>query len=141
MLKEYKKDFDSWNTLKQQAERSNRKVFAHPREVWWCSLGVNIGVEADGKNDNFERPVLVINVYNRHSMLILPITGQSRQDTFHTPIRVKELNRETGEKFTKTVYVKLTQARVISNKRLLRKVDVLSKSEFKEVVTQLRNFI
>jgi hypothetical protein len=26
------------------------KFFGHLREVWWCSLGVNVGAETDGKN-------------------------------------------------------------------------------------------
>jgi hypothetical protein len=48
-------------------EREEKKLhtgtfsrYVHEREVWGCSLGANIGVEADGKHDNFERPVLVL---------------------------------------------------------------------------------
>lgn len=141
MSSTYKKDFDSWNKLKKVTDTSERKVFAHPREVWWCSLGVNIGVEADGKNDNFERPVLVVRVYNKESMLALPITGRARNDKFHTVVKLKEVNRETGEKFFKTVFVKLTQARVISNKRLLRKVDMIEQEDFKKIIAAFRDFI
>ena len=46
------KDFDKWNSLKKIFEKENRELFAHPREVWWCSLGVNLGAEIDGKNDS-----------------------------------------------------------------------------------------
>ena len=141
MKRDYIKDFDTWNVVKKRTDESSRKVYAHPREVWWCSLGVNIGVEADGKNENFERPVLVVRVYNKDSMLVLPITGKAREDTFHAPLTLKEVNRESGDTFTKTVYVKLTQSRVISNKRLLRKVDTISEADFERIVTIFRSFI
>jgi hypothetical protein len=34
--------------------------FYHKREIWWCSLGVNVGFEQDGTGTNYDRPVLVI---------------------------------------------------------------------------------
>jgi mRNA interferase MazF len=138
---EYSKNFDDWNRLKKVTDESNRKVFGYPREVWWCSLGVNIGVEADGENENFERPVLIVKVYNKQSLLVLPLTGRARDDKFHFPLKIKELNRSTNEIFTKTVFVKLTQARVVSNKRLLRKVDVINKVDFSAATEAFREFI
>jgi mRNA interferase MazF len=141
MFPEYTKRFDDWNKIKKATDVSDRKVFGHPREVWWCVLGVNVGVEADGKNDNFERPVLVINVYNKQSMLVLPLTSRAREDKFHFPLIIKEVNRATKAVFTKTVFVKLTQARMISNKRLLRKVDVINKDDFNAALEAFRAFI
>jgi mRNA interferase MazF len=141
MSSEYIKKFDDWNKLKKVTDVSERKVFGYPREVWWCSLGVNIGVEADGKNENFERPVLIIKVYNKHSLLVLPLTGRAREDGFHFPLKIKEIDRSNNESFTKTVFVKLTQARMISNKRLLRKVDVINKTDFNEALEAFRAFI
>lgn len=141
MTKEYKKDFDSWNVLKQDVDQSERKVYAHAREVWWCSLGVNIGVESDGKNESFERPILVVKVYNRQSLLILPLTSKVKDDKFHFPLSIQEVDRKTNDKFTKTVAVKLTQARVVSNKRLLRKVGVIPKNDFAAVIKSFREFI
>ena len=114
------KDFDGWIKTKKQINAMEGRAFAHPREIWWCSLGVNVGAEIDGKNENFERPVIVMKVYNKETLLILPTTGREKDDSFHHKI--------TTEKVTS--WVKLTQARVISNKRLLRKVDVLGEEEF-----------
>lgn len=141
MSQKHVKDFDTWNKVKKRTEEMKRRVFAHPREVWWCSLGVNIGVEADGKNENFERPVLVVKVYNKQSMLVLPLTSKIKQDKFHASFVVKEIDQKTNKEFTKTIYVKLTQARVISNKRLLRKVDVVDQTSFDCIVKDFREFI
>ncbi|MEK7640467.1 MAG: type II toxin-antitoxin system PemK/MazF family toxin [Patescibacteria group bacterium] len=115
------KDFDSWLAIKKQVNATEGRAFAHPREIWWCSLGVNVGAETDGKNDNFERPVIVMKVYNKETLLVLPITSKPKNDVFHHKIITEQ----------KVTWVKLTQSRVISNKRLLRKVDVLGEEEFK----------
>lgn len=115
-----KKDFDTWNGKKKFIEENHRLVYAYPREVWWCSLGINIGAEIDGKNEHFERPVIVLKVYNKETMLVLPVTTKEKKDAFHFETKMGE----------RTVWVKLTQARVISNKRLLRKLDVLDEKQF-----------
>lgn len=134
------KDFDGWNIIKKSVEIQDRDVFGYPREVWWCSIGINIGAEADGKNENFERPVIILRVYNKETMLVLPTTGREKTDKFHVPIEVDSVNAKTGVHYKKTVYVKLTQARVISNKRLLRKVDVIGEKEFKMIQNAFKNF-
>ncbi|OGG60369.1 hypothetical protein A3C86_00185 [Candidatus Kaiserbacteria bacterium RIFCSPHIGHO2_02_FULL_49_16] len=99
--------------------------------MWWCALGVNIGAEIDGKNDNFERPVLVLRVYNKDTLLVLPITSKEKKDVFHYAMVVK----------VGTVWVKLTQARVISNYRLLRKVDIVPERQFEKVQLAFKKYI
>ena len=47
------KDFDRWNEQKKAVDRTRFTPFVHMREVWWCSLGVNIGAEENG-NDEFD---------------------------------------------------------------------------------------
>jgi mRNA interferase MazF len=71
------KDFDSWGQFKKKLDLSDRVFYVHPREVWWCSLGLNIGTEIDGKNENFERPVLVMNVYNKNTLFVITILLQN----------------------------------------------------------------
>ncbi|HAS84859.1 MAG TPA: hypothetical protein DCS23_02150 [Candidatus Yonathbacteria bacterium] len=133
-----KKEFDAWNSQKKNLGDSGKKAYAYPREVWWCALGVNVGAEVDGKNENFERPVLVVRVYNKETMLVLPITSKEKLDGFHYEIQIQAKNSKTEEEYTKPVWIKLTQARVISNNRLLRKVDTVNQSEFDRVVEAFR---
>jgi mRNA interferase MazF len=133
------KKFDEWNKEKQKVENKERFVFAHPREIWWCSLGVNIGAEVDGKNENFERPVLIVKVYNKESMLVVPITSKLKNDSFHYELDVTE---ETKNKiFTKKIWIKLTQIKVISSKRLLRKVNVIPILDFEKIKTKIKESI
>src|SRR3989344_4779417 len=135
-----KKEFDVWNEQKKILDNGNKAVYAHPREVWWCAIGLNIGAEVDCKNENFERPVLVVRVYNKETMLVLPITSKKKSDDFHYEIQVRTKSIKTGEEYTKPAWVKLTQSRVISNNRLLRKVDVVHKKEFDKVVEVFRKY-
>jgi mRNA-degrading endonuclease toxin of MazEF toxin-antitoxin module len=141
MPNDYIKDFDKWNDSKKLVDATDREVFGYPREVWWCSLGVNIGAEIDGKNENFERPVVIMKVYNKETMLVLPTTGRARADKFHLPIEIDAINQETGEIYKKTIFVKLTQVRVISNKRLIRKVDVINEEDFKKIEDAFKEFV
>ena len=134
------KDFNHWNKIKKSLDGQEREVFGYPREVWWCSIGLNIGAEIDGKNDNFERPVIIMKVYNKETMLVLPTTGRERKDKFHFAIQVDAKDAQTGEFYKRTVYVKLTQARVISNKRLLRKVDVIGEEDFRKIQKAFKDF-
>ena len=44
-----KKDFDSWNDKKKYSHEEKQRSFFKDGEVWFASLGVNIGYEQDGK--------------------------------------------------------------------------------------------
>lgn len=44
------KDFDQWNSEKKGLEISGPESLQfHEREIWWCSIGINLGDEHDGK--------------------------------------------------------------------------------------------
>ena len=72
------KDFDRWNEKKKYTHKREFADHVHEREVWWSALGVNIGVEIDGKHENFERPVLVVRKFNNDfdSRRAYYVTGQ-----------------------------------------------------------------
>jgi mRNA interferase MazF len=81
-------------------------------EVWWCALGANVGVEADGKHDNFERPVLVLRKFNRDAVLVVPLTSRPKQNPYHA------MFHHEGETFSAVV----SQIRLVSTRRLLRRL-------------------
>ncbi len=53
------KDFDTWNNLKKGVNAGKGKLYKE-RDIWWCSLGVNVGFEQDGTGNSYERPVVVL---------------------------------------------------------------------------------
>lgn len=114
------KDFEKWNKEKQKIEIFERKIFLKEREIWWCSFGVNIGSEIDGKNGLFERPAVVVKIISRDTILVLPLTTKNHVDKNHFKIKTDKIES----------YAKLSQPRVISIKRFSRKVDVVDKEQF-----------
>lgn len=124
------KDFDSWNEQKKKLHARADGVFFHEREVWWCSLGMNIGFEQDGTNELFERPVLVIKKFNRDVLWVLPLTRSEKKDRYYIPITVGDASS----------VVILSQLRLISSKRLQRYMHKLPKKQFEQVVRLVQQF-
>lgn len=82
-MKIYRKDFDQWNRLKKNIDVNNRTVFFYEKEIWWSSVGLNIGVEQDGKGYLFVRPVFIYKKINSTSFLGIPMTRVLREDAMH----------------------------------------------------------
>lgn len=125
------KDFDGWNEMKKSLQEEPDMVGVHERELWWVSFGVNLGVEIDGKNQNFGRPALVLRKFNRAMVWILPTTQQEKDSRFY-------------EKFLfdgNTFYVALTQIRTISTKRFLRKIGMMTNDDFDKIKTRVIGFV
>lgn len=125
------KEFNKWNELKKSIQVKPDNFGVHEREIWWLSLGVNVGVEIDGKHNNFERPVLIIRKFNRQMVWILPTTSRSGDSRFY------EKYLFNGKEY----FVVLTQPRTVSTKRFLRKIGMMSKDDFGRVKKLLSRFI
>jgi mRNA interferase MazF len=53
--------FFEWIGLKEKLHRSDHKPpFVSERDLWWTSLGENVGSEVNGKSGRFSRPVLIM---------------------------------------------------------------------------------
>ena len=127
----YKKDFDKWNTEKKYIDTLNHHPYFAEREIWWCSFGVNVGVEVDGKNGKFERPALILKYINKDMTLLIPLTTKERNDKNHIKI----------ENDGMISFAKISQMRVVSSKRLIRKIGMLPEQYFKEVKRRFLEFV
>lgn len=43
------KDFDIWNSQKKNIHKKENIPYFHDREIWYCTFGINVGVEQNGK--------------------------------------------------------------------------------------------
>src|SRR3989338_4942574 len=79
------KDFKKWHKRKENLHNDKLRSFFHEREVWWCSLGTNIGFEQDGKGEKFVRPVLVFKKFNNEICWAVPLSLQikNKKETAH----------------------------------------------------------
>jgi mRNA interferase MazF len=119
-------DFDRWSEKKQQIHQEDRFFYYREREVWWCSIGMNIGVEVIGKNQNFERPVLILCRFNKDMFWGIPLTSKKKVGSIYS-----ELTHERGKS-----WAILSQMRLFSTKRLLRKIGRVSKLDFEKTQNQ-----
>jgi mRNA interferase MazF len=122
------KDFDAWNVKKKVVHTSEFRGFVRVREIWWCSLGVNVGDEEDGKNELFERPVLVLKRFNQRIVLSVPLTTHVKDNEFHFAFEYE------GERFA----VILSQLRLISTKRLTRRIRRLDSELFAAIKQKIK---
>ena len=127
-----RKDFQEWHSLKSLIDLNEKQILYRSQEIWWCSLGANVGVEADGKHSLFERPVIVFRKFNREMFWGLPLTSQQKESQpfyFEFPLH--------GEPQVAV----LSQMRTLSSKRLIRRVGKISDSKFIELNNAIIFFI
>lgn len=116
------KDFDSWNNFKKITENKNRPIIKEG-DIWWCRMGLNIGVEEDGKGENFRRPVLVLKKYSSEIVFVVPLTSQNKNSNWYNKFSFK------GKEQTAV----LNQARPIDVKRLDQFMGQLSFNTLREI--------
>ena len=122
------KNFRKWNNLKEKIEQNFKHKLFHEKEIWWCSLGVNIGDEQDGKNENFERPVLILKKFNKNILWGIPLTSKNKNGKYYYNFKYKKKN----------FAVILSQLRLISSKRLLRRMRRIGRKDFYNVKQLIR---
>ncbi len=116
------KNFDEWNGKKKEINECDVPPF-YERDIWWCSIGLNIGDEQDGKNNQFERPVLVLRKFNKHIAWVLPMSSKTKDNEFHY------LLKHDGIVFS----IMLSQMRLASVKRFRRFIRKISPYQFKQI--------
>lgn len=118
------KDFNHWNKKKIQID--GFVEFQHPKEgeVWWCSIGVNIGSEVYGKGADYTRPVLVINAEGSESFIGIPLTSNIKSRKYACIIKTDD-----GVLHTALIY----QIRSFDKRRLTERKHILSKEEYSKV--------
>lgn len=105
------------------------RIFCHPREIWWCSLGVNVGFEQDGVGNNFERPVIVMQTFGKDTFFGAALTSRAKEGKYYFPIGV------VGGKDASVI---LSQVRFIDAKRLINKIVTLDEENFEKLKSALR---
>ncbi len=115
--------FQDWFKLKIILWNKPNNIVFKQCDVWWCSLGMNIGEEIYGKGIKFTRPVLIFRKLTSNAFLGLPLTSQERTGTWYVEI-FSHGNRS---------WVMLNQVRILDKKRLTSRLTVLEDVDFKKV--------
>lgn len=124
-------DFHYWSQLKQKLNAESKNKFFYEREIWFCSLGKNIGREQDGKNKLYERPVLILKKFNSDTFWALPLTTKHKNSPHHYPINLES-------KYSALI---LSQIRMLDKHRLQRKIIKIPHSEFQEIIKRIKSLL
>jgi mRNA interferase MazF len=128
----YIKDFDGWHKVKQAIDKGSHLPTFNEREIWWCSIGVNVGHEIDGKNRFYNRPILVVKKFSGRLFWGVALSTQIKQDKHYFPVEFH------GKKQS----VMLSHLRLYDSKRLHSDLmGKLSDKQFEAVKAALRELL
>ena len=84
------KRFDEWIEKKKSLHKTGRCPVIKDGEVWWCAIGENVGVEVNGKNAPFSRPVLILKKLSRYSFVGVPLTSKRHEGSWYAHFIFKD---------------------------------------------------
>ncbi len=125
------KQFDTWNELKKSVDKREGLPSFKERDIWWCSIGLNVGHEENGKNAAFHRPVLVVRKFNNRLFWGVPLTSQIKDNKHY-------------HNFTflgRPQCAMLTQLRLFDVSRFGEKMGRLAEKEFKAIRADLVDYL
>lgn len=129
---EFIEKYNNWNVKKQNMHFSNNdELYFKESDIWWCSIGINIGSESYGKGGDFRRPILIIRKLSDDLCIALPLTSKIKVGTWFVNILLNGENRT----------VMLYQIRTFNRKRFQRKIGEVSIKDFNKVKEKLERLL
>ena len=92
-------------------------------DIWWCSLGENVGTEIGGKGDYFRRPVVVLTKLDNRSFIGIPLTSKTKSGSWYFPL----------ERLEPSKTVVIAQARYVDCKRLGAHIGTLTNTRLEQL--------
>lgn len=124
------KKFLEWIKLKEKLHNNKHMPpLFKEGEIWWCSIGENIGSEINGKSGLFSRPVLIFRKLSKSTFMGIPTSSQDRKGSWYVQITLGNI---------KSVVI-LSQARLLDYKRLSSKIGELDVVEMNKVKEKFRS--
>jgi mRNA interferase MazF len=126
------KRFLSWIALKEQLHGKDHKApYVSEGDIWWASIGENVGSEINGKSKLFSRPVVILKKLSHGFYFVVPTTTQNRAGSWFVGFRQQE----------RTMAACLHQARAIDYRRLSSKLGTIDDEDFTRVKDGFRALI
>lgn len=128
---EDKNEFKEWMKIKEKLHfnNKNKSPLITDSDIWWLSIGKNVGYELDGKSELFSRPVLVFKKLSHNTFLGIPMTTKKKGGSWF--VQAKQGGVE--------VSMILSQVRVFDTKRLSSRIGRLDDEDFNKVKTGFKD--
>ena len=127
--------YNNWNEIKIAIEYENIIVGFKERDIFYMSMGKNIGFEQDGKGENFVRPVVIIKGFNKNMFFGIPLSTNIKEGKFYYKFQFQK-----KDELVENIAL-LSQMRLFSTKRLLNKIGVISKEDFIKMKNEFKSLI
>jgi mRNA interferase MazF len=111
--------------------KTSDNVYFYIKEIWWTNIGSNIGFEQDGKGKNFSRPILIIKKFNKNMLWAIPLTSKHKEGNYFYNLYHQNNN------YT----LILPQLKLISSKRLIRKITKIPQNDFTKIKSEIKKFL
>ena len=121
------KDFDRWNGKKKVLDLKINGAHCHKREIWWCSIGVNVGSEQHSQTGDFGRPVVVVRQFTKDIFLGVPLTTKIMNLPFRVRFTLGEVENDAL----------ILQMRVYDRKRLVRQIGIMPSDSFARLIAAI----
>ena len=126
------KDFDRWNIKKKKLDSTEfTNIKFKEGEIWWCSAGLNIGHEIDGKHKTFERPFYILKKCGDTMFTGIPCTSNLRRGSYMFHLLTSNLD----------FVLNFSQIRTLSSKRLLRRIVNVEDVFQEDIIQKLFDYI
>ncbi len=120
----YVKRFLEWIGLKEKLHKKLSKApCVSEGEIWWASIGENIGSEINGKSKLFSRPVIIFRKLAHDYYFVIPTTTKTKSGTWYVSYHQGGIDANAC----------LQHARAIDYRRLYSRLGELDSDDFMEV--------
>lgn len=124
--------YDKWNNLKKRLSTNSKLTHIRNSEIYFISIGQNIGYEAYGKDELFLRPVLIYKKLSHSTFIGIPLTSKPKSGSYYFKFSYKK------DKYS---YGSLNQLKVFDTKRIVYKSGNIKKDDFDKLKSQMKEFI
>jgi mRNA interferase MazF len=126
-----RKDFKRWHDNKNSIDLIEKRPFFHEKEIWWCTLGVNIGFEQDGGGEDYLRPVIIYKKFNNEIFWAIPLTRTDKKTKYYF-----QLTKENDSSISTAI---LSQIRLVDARRLSHKFEIgVSDEDFVSITKKFK---
>lgn len=124
--------FNKWNDLKQNINQQKNRFHIRNMEIYFLSIGHNIGFESYGKDELFLRPIIVLKKLTYSTFIGIPLTSKEKEGDFYFKFSYKK------NKFS---YASLNQLRVFDTKRIVYKSGKMNYYDFLNLKEKVSNLL
>lgn len=125
------KHFQKWIRLKEKIHFKHAVPKITEGDIWWCSCGENVGIEINGKNELFSRPVFIYKKLSRLGFIGIPLTSQNKSGSWYVNFSFQE-KKQTAV---------LSQIRTFSVSRLTERMGKLDEIDIRRIKRGVRSFL